>query len=147
MRNASAKGLEMKTPFNNNLFTQTGEVIVNPINPDNPDSKRHETVKGYKWLSLSNQGRYLSSYKAFYAWFKKGIGGKYYMANCRGKDDACISSTNPVNPLGNSLSYNYSSEYIWLYTWLSIFYTLINNCIKKPLLFLQKAAFDVFCQE
>jgi hypothetical protein len=48
MRNASAKGLEMKTPFNNNLFTQTGEVIVNPINPDNPDSKRHETVKRYK---------------------------------------------------------------------------------------------------
>ena len=38
MRNASAKDLEMKTPFNNNLPTQTNDVIVNPINPENPDS-------------------------------------------------------------------------------------------------------------
>jgi len=37
MRNASAKSLEIKTPFNNNLPTQTEEVI---INPGNPDSKR-----------------------------------------------------------------------------------------------------------
>jgi hypothetical protein len=29
----------MKEPFNNNLPTQTGDVIVNPINPVNPDSK------------------------------------------------------------------------------------------------------------
>jgi hypothetical protein len=29
----------MKAPFNNNLPTQTGDVIVNPINPENPDSK------------------------------------------------------------------------------------------------------------
>jgi hypothetical protein len=29
----------MKAPFNNNLSTQTGDVIVNPINPVNPDSK------------------------------------------------------------------------------------------------------------
>ena len=39
MRNASAKGLEMKAPSNNNLATQTGDVIVNPQNPVNPDSK------------------------------------------------------------------------------------------------------------
>jgi hypothetical protein len=45
MRNASAKGLEMKTPFNNNLPTQIGDVIINPVNPD---SKRHETVILYK---------------------------------------------------------------------------------------------------
>jgi hypothetical protein len=29
----------MKTPFNNNLPPQTSDVIVNPINPENPDSK------------------------------------------------------------------------------------------------------------
>ena len=39
MRNASAKSFEMKVPFNNNLNSQTGDVIVNPINPENPDSK------------------------------------------------------------------------------------------------------------
>jgi hypothetical protein len=44
MRNASAKGLEMKTPFNNNLPTQTGDVIINPGNPVNPDSNTQETV-------------------------------------------------------------------------------------------------------
>ena len=38
MRYASAKSLEMKAPFNNNLTTQTGDVIVNPRNPANPDS-------------------------------------------------------------------------------------------------------------
>jgi hypothetical protein len=38
MRNASAKGQEMKAPFNNNLPTQTNDVMVNPINPENPDS-------------------------------------------------------------------------------------------------------------
>jgi hypothetical protein len=37
MRYASAKRLEMKAPFNN-LPHQTGDVIVNPINPENPDS-------------------------------------------------------------------------------------------------------------
>jgi hypothetical protein len=36
---ASAKGLELKAPSNNNLPTQTIDVIVNPINPVNPDSK------------------------------------------------------------------------------------------------------------
>jgi hypothetical protein len=29
----------MKAPFNNNLPTQTNDVMVNPINPINPDSK------------------------------------------------------------------------------------------------------------
>ena len=29
----------MKAPFNNNPPTQTGDVIVNPENPENPDSK------------------------------------------------------------------------------------------------------------
>ena len=38
MRYASARGLEMKAAFNNKLTTQTGDVIVNPINPENPDS-------------------------------------------------------------------------------------------------------------
>ncbi len=48
MRYASAKGLEMKTPFNNNPPTQFGDVIINPRNPVNPDSKCHETVLLYK---------------------------------------------------------------------------------------------------
>jgi len=48
MRNASAKDLEMKTPFNNNLHTQIGDVIINPGNPVNPDSKCHETVTSFK---------------------------------------------------------------------------------------------------
>jgi len=39
MRNAAARGFEMKAPFNNNLPLQTGDVLVNPINPVNPDSK------------------------------------------------------------------------------------------------------------
>ena len=39
MRNASPKRPEMKAPFNNNLPTQTGDVIINPGNPVNPDSK------------------------------------------------------------------------------------------------------------
>ena len=39
MRYASTKSLEMKEPSNNNLFTQTGDVIDNPENPVNPDSK------------------------------------------------------------------------------------------------------------
>jgi hypothetical protein len=38
MRNASAIGLTMKVPCNNNLPTQTNDVIVNPRNPVNPDS-------------------------------------------------------------------------------------------------------------
>jgi hypothetical protein len=39
MRNAAARGFEMKAPFYDNLPTQTGDVLVNPINPENPDSK------------------------------------------------------------------------------------------------------------
>ena len=39
MRCASAKGFAMKAPFNNNLPTQTNDVMVNPIHPENPDSK------------------------------------------------------------------------------------------------------------
>ena len=39
MRNASARGHEMKATFNNNLPNQTNDVIVNPRNPENPDSK------------------------------------------------------------------------------------------------------------
>jgi hypothetical protein len=39
LRNAAAKSFEKKAPFNNNLPTQTGDVIVNPKNPVNQDSK------------------------------------------------------------------------------------------------------------
>ena len=39
MRYASAKSFEMEAPTNNNLPNQTGDVKVNPINPENPDSK------------------------------------------------------------------------------------------------------------
>jgi hypothetical protein len=38
MRNASAKNRAMKAPFNNNLPNQTNDVMVNPINLENPDS-------------------------------------------------------------------------------------------------------------
>ena len=38
MRNASARGFDMKAPTNNNLPSQTGDVIINPENPENPDS-------------------------------------------------------------------------------------------------------------
>ena len=39
MRYAAARGRLMKAPFNSNLPSQTGDVIVNPENPVNPDSK------------------------------------------------------------------------------------------------------------
>jgi hypothetical protein len=39
LRNAAVGGFGMKAPFNNNLPPETGDVIVNPINPVNPDSK------------------------------------------------------------------------------------------------------------
>jgi len=39
MRNASAKRREMRALFNNNLPTQTNDVMVNPMNPENPDSE------------------------------------------------------------------------------------------------------------
>jgi hypothetical protein len=38
LRNAAARGFEIKAPFNNNLPNQTNDVMVNPRNPENPDS-------------------------------------------------------------------------------------------------------------
>jgi hypothetical protein len=38
LRNAAARGFEIKAPFNNNLTNQTNDVMVNPRNPENPDS-------------------------------------------------------------------------------------------------------------
>ena len=45
MRNAAARGFEKKAPFNNNLPLQTGDVIVNPENPVNPDSERQAAAR------------------------------------------------------------------------------------------------------
>jgi hypothetical protein len=45
---SSARGLAIKATFNNNLPTQTGDVIINPENLENPDSKPHEIVTIYK---------------------------------------------------------------------------------------------------
>jgi len=39
MCDTSAKGLKMKALVNNNLPNQTNDVIVNPVNRVNPDSK------------------------------------------------------------------------------------------------------------
>ena len=39
MRYAAARGRVMKVSFNCYLPSQTGDVIDNPINPVNPDSK------------------------------------------------------------------------------------------------------------
>ena len=39
MRYAAAESLEMDAPFNNNLPTPFSDVMVNPQNPVNPDSK------------------------------------------------------------------------------------------------------------
>ena len=39
MRNAAAGGRVMKAPFDSYLPTQPGDVISNPRNPENPDSK------------------------------------------------------------------------------------------------------------
>ena len=39
MRYAATRGRVMKAPFNSNLPSQIGDVIVNPENPVNPDSK------------------------------------------------------------------------------------------------------------
>ena len=38
MRYASARGRLIKATLNYNLTTKTGDVKVNPINPENPDS-------------------------------------------------------------------------------------------------------------
>jgi hypothetical protein len=45
MCNASARGLAMKAAFKNNLQNQTNDIMVNPRNPDNPDSNN--------WLLLA----------------------------------------------------------------------------------------------
>jgi hypothetical protein len=37
----------MKEPFNNNLPTQTNDVIVNPENPVNPDSKPYAAAHSF----------------------------------------------------------------------------------------------------
>ena len=39
MRYASAKNLEMIASINNNPPVPYNDVIVNPVNPENPDSK------------------------------------------------------------------------------------------------------------
>ena len=52
MRYASARGFEMKAPFNNNLPAQTNDVMVNPLNPVNPDSKPHSAAR-----IISNEDR------------------------------------------------------------------------------------------
>ena len=48
MCNTSAKSLKMKAPVNNNLPNQTNDVIVNPVNLVNPDSK--PVVRGKFYL-------------------------------------------------------------------------------------------------
>ena len=40
MHNASAGCFEMKASFNNNLPPKTDDVMVNPKNPENPDSNQ-----------------------------------------------------------------------------------------------------------
>jgi hypothetical protein len=35
----------MKAPLNNNISPQTGDVIVNPKNPANPDSERQAAAR------------------------------------------------------------------------------------------------------
>ena len=39
MRYASAESQEMDASINNNLSTPSNDVMVNPRNPENPDSK------------------------------------------------------------------------------------------------------------
>jgi hypothetical protein len=45
MRYASAKRLEMKALFKNKLLTPSNDVMVNPQNPVNPDSKPLATAR------------------------------------------------------------------------------------------------------
>jgi hypothetical protein len=60
----------MKAPFNNNLPTLTNDVMVNPKNPENPDSKLsaaahiisnedwvHSIWFGRRWVLLGNISR------------------------------------------------------------------------------------------
>jgi hypothetical protein len=64
MRNASAKGLTMKATCNNNLPTQTNDVIVNPENPDSKIGcsaynfhRRLETLS-LVWQEMDTFGEY-----------------------------------------------------------------------------------------
>jgi hypothetical protein len=45
LRNAAAGGFEMKAPINNNLPILVNDVIFNPENPVNPDSKPMTAVR------------------------------------------------------------------------------------------------------
>ena len=51
MRYASARGLAMRAIFKNYLSNQTGDVIVNPGNPENPDSNQWQ-LRAYFPLRL-----------------------------------------------------------------------------------------------
>ena len=50
MRYASARGLAMKAPFNDNIPPQTGDVMVNPIDPVNPDSNFTPPPPNYPYI-------------------------------------------------------------------------------------------------
>ena len=58
----------MKESFNNNLPSQTGDVIVNPINPENPDSKTNGCcahnfhLRQDRWYSVWVQGLFVEDY-------------------------------------------------------------------------------------
>jgi hypothetical protein len=58
----------MKAPFNNNLPPQTSDVIVNPINPVNPDSKTNGCCahnfqsRQDRWYSVWVQGLFVEDY-------------------------------------------------------------------------------------
>jgi hypothetical protein len=53
MRYESAKSFEMKVPFNNNLNSQTNDVMVNPINPDSKITRcRAHQIKQHPTLTL-----------------------------------------------------------------------------------------------
>ena len=47
MHYASAKGKEIDAPFNNNLPTPYNDVMVNPGNPVNPDSKPMSAARNF----------------------------------------------------------------------------------------------------
>jgi hypothetical protein len=55
MRYASAKSIEVKEASHNNLPTPTDDVIVNPKNPVNPDSKPRCSAHNV-YLRFSNMG-------------------------------------------------------------------------------------------
>jgi hypothetical protein len=58
----------MKAPFNNNLPNQTNDVMVNPINPENPDSKTNGCcahnfqLRQDRWYSVWVQGLFVEDY-------------------------------------------------------------------------------------